>query len=244
MKTILPCRFLPVGACLWTGLACTLFSGATALAFELEPGVNTASVIEYPTALDQYLQHTVAGTIEVFDIGEPDLALENVRYGVQFGALQVLGDVYLLTEPDREFDHGILRAKLRILYFEPERTSIAVGGLARFSDGTDEGDERIDNRPLSLLAVITSELFPFQEWGGFLVNGYLDNRVANVGLKVQIYRFIKAVAELDYFHSSPNIDDKEQLKGGIEIEGETNFYIQAFYAERLDHLLIQIGVGF
>jgi len=244
MKHLASFRLFAAASSLPLALACFLASGSRALAFELEPGVNSASVIEYPTALDQTLQQTVAATVEVFDIGEPDLALENVRYGVQFGALQVVGDAFMLTDPDRKFDHGILRAKLRILHFEPERTSIAIGGLARVTDGTHAGEDRIDNRPLSLLAVATTELFPFQEWGGFLVNAYLDNRVANLGLKVQIYRYIKAVAEFDYYHSSPDVDDKEQTKGGIEIEGETNFYIQAFYAERQDHLLITVGVGF
>ena len=220
------------------------FSTGTAHAFELEPGVNTAGVIEYPTANDQFLRHTIAGTIELIDIGKPELALENVRYGLQLGALQLLGDVFFLTEPDWKFDQGTFRAKLRILQFDAERTSIAVGGLARFSDGTEEGDARIDDRPYSLLGVVTTELFPFQEWGGFLINAYVDNRVLDGGLKVQIYRFIKAVFEVDYFHSSPDLDDKVQTKGGIEIEGETQFYIQAFYSERFDHLMVQIGVGF
>lgn len=213
-------------------------------AYELEPGINNAGVIEYPTALDQTLQHTAAATVEIFDLSKPDLAFENARYGLQLGALQFLGDIFMETEPDRDFDHAILRAKLRILYFENERTSIAVGGLARITDGSNEGDERIDNRPYSLLGIVTTELFPFEEWGGFLINAYLDNRVLNAGVKVQIYQFIKAVGELDYYHSSSHIDDKEQTKLGIEIEGETNFYIQAFYAERHNHVLIQVGAGF
>ena len=242
MKILAPWCLALAGAFLLQGIA---IPGA-ARAFELEPGVNTAGVIEYPTANDQFLQHTFAATIELIDIGKPELAAENLRYGFQIGALQLMGDAFFLTEPEQKFDHGVIRAKLRILQFDPERTSIAVGALARISDGTDEGKDRIDNRPLSLLAVVTTELFPFREWGGFLVNAYLDNRVLNGGLKVQIYRFIKAVGEVDYFHSSPDMKDEDrvQTKGGIEIEGETNFYIQAFYAERFDHLLVQVGVGF
>jgi hypothetical protein len=222
-----------------------LLAAGPARAFELEPGVNNAGVIEYPTALDQYLQHTFHATVELIDVGEPKLALENVRYGLQLGAFQVTGDAYLLTHPDREFDQGILRAKLRILQFDPERTSIAVGGLARLVTDED-GEDRIDHRPFSLLGVVTTELFPFQEWGGFLINGYVDNRVLDLGLKVQVYQFIKAVAEVDWWHSSDfyEDEDKVQSKGGIEIEGQTGFYIQFFYSERFDHLLVQVGAGF
>jgi hypothetical protein len=227
----------------WCCVAAVLAAHDTARAFELEPGVNTAGVIEYPTALDQFLPRVVAGTIEAIDLGEPRLALENVRYGHQFGAFQLQGDAFFLTHPERDFDHGVIRAKLRILQFDPERLSIAIGALARITVD-DAGKRRIDDRPYSLLGIATAELFPFQQWGGILVNAYLDNRVLNGGLKVQIYRFIKAVGELDYFHSSPDLADKIQTKGGIEIEGETSFFVQAFYAERFDHLLIQVGVGF
>ena len=224
-------------------LACALFFAAgAAQAFELEPGVNNAGMIDYPTALDQYLMHTVSGTVELIDAGAPELAAENIRYGLQLGAFQVQGDAYFLTEPKREFDQGIVRAKLRILQFDPERTSIAVGGLARLVVD-DEGEERIDHRPFSLLGIVTTELFPFQQWGGFLINGYLDNRVLDLGAKVQLYRFIKAVAEVDWYHSS-DIDDKVQSKGGIEIEGQTSFFIQFIYSERFAHMLVTVGAGF
>ncbi len=147
-----------------------------------------------------------------------------------------------VESPDRKFDHAVLRAKLRVLHFDPQRTSIAVGALARLTDSK-AGEKRIENKPLSLLGIVTTELFPFREWGGFLINGYIDNRVAVAGLKVQIYRFIQAVAEFDFFHSS-DIDDREQTKAGIEIEGETDFYFQIFWAERSERALVQIGVGF
>lgn len=228
-------------AALLAGIAVCGGAGNVA-AYELEPGVNTAGVIEYPTALDQFLPHTVHSTIEIFDLGKPDLALENLRYGFQVGALQLLGDIFLLTDPDRKFDHAVLRAKLRVLHFDPQRTSIAVGALARLTDSR-AGEERTENKPLSLLGIVTTELFPFREWGGFLINGYIDNRVAVAGLKVQIYRFIQAVAEFDFFHSS-DIDDREQTKAGIEIEGETDFYFQIFWAERSERALVQVGVGF
>jgi hypothetical protein len=219
-----------------------LFAAGAARAFELEPGVNNAGMIDYPTALDQYLMHTVSGTVELIDAGAPDLAAENIRYGLQLGAFQVQADAYFLTEPKQEFDQGIVRAKLRILQFDPERTSIAVGGLTRLVTG-DDGQDRIDHRAFSLLGVVTTELFPFQQWGGILLNGYLDNRVLDLGAKVQLYHFIKAVAEVDWYHSS-NIDDKVQSKGGIEIEGQTSFFIQFIWSERFAHVLVTVGAGF
>jgi len=223
--------------------ACALLAAAgAARAFELEPGVNNAGMIEYPTALDQYLKNTVSGTVELIDPGAPELAAENIRYGLQLGAFQVQGDMYFLTEPKKEFDQGIVRAKLRILQFDPERTSIAVGGLARLVSDAD-GRDRIDHRPFSLLGIVTTELFPLREWGGVLLNGYLDNRVLDLGAKVQLYHFIKAVAEVDWYHTS-DIEDRVKSKGGIEIEGQTSFFIQFIYSERFDHMLVTVGAGF
>ena len=86
-------------------------------------------------------------------------------------------DINMLTEPRKEFDHAIVRLKLRLLRFEPQRTSVAVGALTRIVD-TNEGERRIADKRYSLLAVVTTELFPFRDWGGVLVNAYLaDNRV-------------------------------------------------------------------
>jgi len=226
--------------CVVTGLI--LASAGPSPAFELEPGVNNAGMIEYPTALDQYLTHTISGTVELVDIGAPELAAENVRYGLQLGAFQLQGEAYFLTTPKRELDQGIVRAKLRILQFDPERTSIALGGLARIVSD-DEGEERIDHRPFSLLGIVTTELFPFQNWGGFLVNGYLDNRVLDIGVKGQLYHFIKGVVEVDWFHTS-DIDERIQPKAGIEIEGQQSFFLQFFYAQRFDHMLVTVGAGF
>ena len=215
---------------------------ANAWGYELEPGVNTAGVIEYPTADDQYLQHLIATTVEIFDLTAPEGAFSNLRYGLQIGAFQALADVFWITEPEKKFDHGVLRLKLRLLRFEPQRTSIAIGGLARFVD-SNEGERRIEDKRFSLLGVVTTELFPFRDWGGFLVNAYLDNRVFVGGLKVQLYHSIKAVAEMDWFHSS-DIPDRELGKAGIEIEGETSFYLQVYWAERSDYFFVQIGGGF
>ena len=166
--------------------------GGAADGYELEPGVNNAAVIEYPTALDQFLESMVHSTIEVFDAAEPDLALTNVRYGHQIGAFQLLGDIYLLSDPKWELDHAVLRAKLRILQFDEEHTAVAFGALARLT-ADDEAADRVDNRPYSFLGVITTELFPFRDWGGFLVNFYLDNRVGVLGLKGQVFPLIQGV---------------------------------------------------
>ena len=232
-------------ACWCGSLLIGLATGVgTVSGFELEPSVNSAGVIEYPTAFDQFNDNTAHATIELFDPVQPDLALENVRYGYQTGALQIIGDVFLLTTPGQEhdFDHAVLRLKLRLLQFDIEHTAIAVGGLARITDDK-AGEERINNLPFSFLGVVTTELFPFDNWGGFQINIYLDNRVAALGLKGQIYHFIQGLVEIDFFHALER-EDREEIKAGFEIAGEEDYYFQLFFAERTEHVFVQIGVGY
>jgi len=211
-------------------------------ALELSPSINTASLIEFPTALDQRVDNTLHASVELVDVGEPDLRAENVRYGHQVGNLQALLDVHILTEPERKFDYAEARAKLRVFNLDRQRTYVALGALARLTEDK-EGEARIDHRPYSLLLIITTELLPTDKWGGFLTNFYLDNRFANLGFKVQLYDQLKAVAEVDYLHST-DVDDRFDGKVGIEIEGEQNFYLQLYYKDSLGHALLQIGTSF
>ena len=60
----------------------------------------------------------------------------------------------------------------------------------------------------ALFGIISVELFPFDGWGGFLVNFYLDNRVLELGLKVQLYNTIQAVLEGELLHSTLREDGR------------------------------------
>jgi hypothetical protein len=208
----------------------------------LEPGTNVAGVIDFPTALDQPRTHTVHGTVDVFDIGEPDLRPLNLRYGFQVGNLQVLTDLVWSSQP-RAFDHGELKLKLRILNLDEFRTHAALGVLGRAVDKKEKEATVIDGKPYSLFAIVTTELYLFRDWDAFLVNFYLDNRFASIGAKLPVYQFIKAVLESDYHHAIPG-DDRWHHKAGFELEGEQNFYIQFVYSSVGERMRIQIGTGF
>ncbi len=223
-------------------------------------GINTAGVIDFPTALDQPTTHTFHGTLEVFDLGEPDLRVQNMRYGFQLGNLQLLADGYWGTDP-KKFEHGEAKAKLRVLNLDEFRTYAAVGFLGRFVDGTGKArDEKakavLDDKTYSLFAVVTAELFPVAHWDAFLLNFYLDNRFGSLGLKVPVYQFIRAVAESDYHHAGDE-KDRWRSKVGVELEGEQSFYFQVYYADHADNgsakskdpktqgrVRVQIGTGF
>lgn len=213
-----------------------------ALGLELQPGINTSHIIEFPTALDQPVDHTLAVALDVVDFGEPDIRTKNLRYGFQWGNAQLLADAHYIPEPDRKFDHGEVRAKLRLLTLDDYLASFAVGVLGRYTD-TKEGDARIDDKPYSFLGVFTVELFPFDSWGGFLFNVYLDNRWASVGTKVQLIQQLKFVGEYSWLHST-DIEDRGFGKMGIEIEGEQVFYFQLLFDDRTENAVIQLGTGF
>ncbi len=208
-----------------------------------EAGINSSGVVEFPTALNQTLDHTFDFSLEIVDIGEPDVRLENLRYGYQLGDFQLRLDAHLLTEPDREFDFLELRAKLRVLPLDEYSTDIAIGLLGRAVQ--DEVDrERIDDRSASLFGVVTSRFFLFENTGPLLVNFYLDNLYASLGAKLEFYQFISAVAEADMLHSLTAAKDRTFAKIGVEVQGEQNFYFQVVYHDRNDTLLLQIGSGF
>ena len=237
--------------------ALSLCAVAPAWAIDPDKGVNAASVIEYPTALDQTTTNTISGTVAIFDLGEPDLRPVNLRYGFQVGALQLLADSYWQTDP-KEFDHIEAKAKLRVLSLDEYRTYLAFGVLARYVDQKDKEPAVIDNKRYSLFGIVTTELYPFANWDAFLFNFYLDNRFADVGVKVPIYQFIRVVAEGDYHHaltetvekaSKADKNDDNDLnrwdsKLGIELEGDQNFYVQLYYATAGSRVRLQVGTGF
>jgi len=241
-------HWLRRAAVLVIGMAC-----AAAAAWSAPPaeGINSAGVIDFPTALDQPTTHAFHGTLEIFDLSEPDLRPVNFRYGFQLGNLQLLADSYWQTDP-KKFDHLEAKAKLRILNLDEYRTYAAIGFLARYVDQKDKEPAVIDDRRYSLFAIATTELYPIANWDAFLFNFYLDNRFADVGLKVPLYQFIRFVAEEDYHHGLnedlKNLTDnqKERWIGkiGIELEGEQNFYVQFYYSTVGDHVRLQIGTGF
>lgn len=209
---------------------------------ELEPGINAASVIDFPTALDQPVDHTLHASFDIFDFGEPDIRTDNLRYGYQWGNLQVVADFLFISDPEREFDHGVLRAKLRLLTLDDFLASLALGVLGRYTD-SDEAEARIDEKTYSFLGVFTVELFPFDDWGGILLNTYLDNLIFSVGLKVQLLEQVKFITEVRYLHST-DIEDRTHSKTGIEIEGEQVFYFQLVYDDATERAVIQLGTGF
>jgi hypothetical protein len=217
--------------------------GITALAADPHTTVNLAGVIDYPTALDQSAANIASGRTEAVDLGAPDLRLANLRYGRQFGNLQILTDAYWLSTPVRQFDRAELKLKLRVLTLDGVNTSFALGALARGTDQSGKDQPAIDNKPYSLLGIVTAELLPFPRWGPWLVNFYLDNRFADAGLKVQLHPAIQFVAEVDYHHANPD-DQRLHSKAGFELEGEQNFYLQFLYSDDAQHMLLQLGTGF
>ncbi len=227
------------------GFLALVFLGCAGAAWGLPPeaGINSSGVVEFPTALNQTLDHTLDFSLDIVDIGEPDVRLENLRYGYQFGDFQLRLDAHYLTEPEREFNFLELRAKLRVLPLDEYSTDIAVGLLGR--EVQDEADrERIDDRSGSLFGVITSRFFLFENTGPLLVNFYLDNLYASLGAKLEFYQFVSAVAEADLLHSRTAAEERSFAKLGLEVQGEQNFYFQIIYHDRNDNLLFQIGSGF
>jgi len=235
----------------WALLAPALFAltlltaGRPAAAEELDLGTNSAGIINFPTALDQRTPNLLQGAVELVDLATPDVRFANLRYGRQVGSLQLLADVYDSTEPAREFAYAEAKAKLRVISLDALHTEFAVGALARWTDQRSKDDTLLDNKPYSLLGVFTTELFPFEQWGAFLLNVYLDNRFADAGVKVQLYEGIRFVSETDY-HIVDVKDDphKWRFKAGLEFDGDRNFYAQILYDDIGNHARLQIGSGF
>lgn len=229
---------------LWALAALTLLAPVPG-AWGVEPasGVNSAGVIEFPTALDQTRTHTFHASLEIFDIGEPDLRLQNVRYGYQLGNFQLLTDIHVMTTPERDVDFGEIRAKLKVLPLDEFATDVAIGLLGR--EAKDEaGEERLDDSSASLFAVITSQFHPLDDAGPLLVNFYLDNVFASLGWKFEFYQFVQFIGEVDFLHSLAEAEDRTVSKVGIEMEGEQNFYFQLYYSDRNENFLLQLGTGF
>lgn len=204
--------------------------------------IYSAGVIRFPTALDQTEDHTFHGTVEIEDIGEPDLAMNNARWGMQLGNFQLITDLHMETEPGEAFDFGVIRAKLRVLPLDEISTDIAVGLLYRFAESGEK--KRFDDREASLFGIVTTRLDLIPDTEPLLLNVYLDNLFISLGIELGVYQFIRLVAEGDYLHSRPDIAERGSGRIGIEIEGEQNFYFQLFYSDRTDDFLVQIGTGF
>lgn len=231
-----------------TALGLLLIGAAAVLplrgnAFELEQGVYQAGVIDFPTALNQPATHTFHGTIELTDVGEPDLNLYNLRYGFGYGAFQLITDFNWSIDPRHEFDYGEIKAKLQVLALDEFRSYLAVGILGRGVEESEERLARIDDRTASLFAISTFEVFPFADWGGFLVNIYLDNRFVTLGTKIQLYQSVQFVGEVEHLHDTLREDDTNG-RAGVAFEGLQNFYFQLLWTDEGEHLLAQIGTGF
>ncbi|HKI98751.1 MAG TPA: hypothetical protein VKB51_09785 [bacterium] len=210
---------------------------------ELEQGINQAAIINFPTALNQPTTHMLHTTLELTDIGKPELNLYNVRYGFQHGAFQLINDLNFAIEPLHEFDYAEVKAKLQVLSLDEYRSYVALGLLGRAVRHADERQARIDDKPASLFVVSTFEIFPFQNWGGFLFNVYLDNRFLTLGTKVQLYQSIQFVGEVEHLHSTLR-KDKTNARAGVSFEGLQNFYFQLLWTDQGKHLLAQVGAGF
>jgi len=216
---------------------------AAGFAAELEPGVNQASVIKFPTALNQTTTNTARLSVELTDVAKPELHLYNVGYGFQHGAFQLLADLNYAIEPVREFDYAEVRAKLQILSLDEFRSYVAVGLLGRAVEQAEERPARIDDKPASLFVISSFELFPFQRGGGMLVNLYLDNRFLTLGLKLQVYEGIQFVGEWEHLVSTERTD-KNNGRAGVSFETLHNFYFQLLWTDQGKHALAQVGTGF
>ena len=222
----------------WTALL-----SPRAQAFELEEGVNNAGVISFPTALNQISTHLISANIEITDIKEPDLNLANLRYGLQLGAFQLLTDANYVLEPEHEFDYLEVKGKLQVLGMEEYRSYLALGFLVRGVEKAEEREARIDDRTTSLFAISTFEVFPFETWGGVLINVYLDNRFGVLGMKLQIYQSVQVVAEAERLHSTER-EEPNHIRAGVSFEGVQNTYVQLLWSDVGDNILMQIGTGF
>ena len=212
-------------------------------AAELEPGVNQAGVIKFPTALNQPTTNTAHLAVELTDVKKPELHLYDVRYGFQHGAFQLIADLNYAIEPVREFDYAELKAKLQVLSLDEYRSYVAVGLLGRGVQDARERKARIDDRPASLFLISTFELFPSVDWGGLLLNFYLDNRFATFGFKTQLYQGIQLVGEWEHLVSTER-EDKNNGRAGFSFETMQNFYFQLLWTDQGKHVLVQIGAGF
>jgi hypothetical protein len=246
--------FIPARGGRWTQAAFLAAALAAALAApagraaaandELDLSANPAGIIQYPTALDQLTPNSVRGTLEIYDLAAPDLRPANLEYGRQWNNVQLLADMDWQPRA-RAFDHAEAKAKVRAINFDTQRTYIALGAIARWTDQTSKWKPVFDNRPYSLLGILTTELYPFDAWGAFLFNFYVDNRFADLGLKVPLYESIKFVAETDYHHGDVNnAPRKWRNKAGLEFDGDKDFYMQLFFDDAGNHTRVQMGWGF
>jgi hypothetical protein len=208
-----------------------------------EADSNAAAVVEYPTALDQPMPQTVHAMVDIYDLGAPDLRALNAGYGYQYGNLQLLADAYWRPEPRGDLDRAEAKIKLRFLSLDEYGVYGAVGGVARYSGNRQQDIERLDDKPYSLLGVITAQFYPFAAMGPFLANFYLDNRFGSLGAKVPLLSVIRIVAEANYHHAAAS-GDRWQGTAGLEFEGDQNFYVQFVYDTVNQHTRFKLGSSF
>ena len=209
----------------------------------LDAGVNVSQVIEFPTALDQTYPNLLQGTLEAVSISEPDLRPYNLRYGRQLGNLQLLFNGNWETEPQRQFLRADARAKLRVLNLDAYHTYAAIGAMARATDSKSKDETELDNKPYSLLIAFTSQLDLPLLWKPLLANVYADNQYVTVGVKVPVYQYIELVGEV-VDREAVASDTAVHNRAGIEFQGEQNFFLQLYFSDQANNVLIQLGTGF
>ncbi|MDH4120487.1 MAG: hypothetical protein OEV94_02125 [Deltaproteobacteria bacterium] len=229
------------------------------------PGVNAAGLVRYPTAFDQYTDNYLRFNVEIHDLALPDLRMSNVFFGHQFGSLQVTADANFRTVPEKAFDNLTARAKLRLVTLEPMMLSFGFGLVGRYADSPVSAD-RMAHRNFSLMFATTAEVIPFDEFGGLLVNFYLDNLVAVPGFRFQISNFIHLIgegiiihektlsnhnlAQTTYSSFTPTATTASLLPattrfvGGLEIESDNNLDFQLLYDSESMSGQFQVGWGF
>ena len=212
-------------------------------AYELEQSGNMASISYFPTAFDQPTATLVRTGLEFEDIKEPIINLSNALLGLQWRNLNLGIEGNFQLEPEYEFDYMQARLKARVVNLDEFRTYMAFGILGRWVPIEEERLWRIDDRPASLFAILSIELFPMDDWGGVLFNFYLDNRYFSSGFKVQLYPSIQALGEFDYLHDTWR-QDKISGRGGLEFYSEENFFFQLLYSDVGHRWFSVIGMAF
>ena len=251
------------------GAAIGLRTGTDAWADSIEPTPNAASVIHYPTALEQWNTHQLQGALSLHDVVVPEASISNLGYGYQLASIQLSFDAYSRQLEGRSvFTHAEGRVKLRLFTSESPLYAIALGFLGR---GTDDAAKRayFDDRDASLFLAWSAEISRARRAPGSLINAYLDNRVFALGGKLQLQKHLQLVAEAGYQHykslptketseEAPDEQDEDpktlaelaaqdsRLKLGLGIEffsGEASF-TQLIYDSEADAVQIRLGYSY
>ncbi len=224
--------------------------GSFGWAANLQPSILAPQIIKQITALDQGNTHFIHVSSEIEDARKPRINLESFRYSLRLGPVQWVNDMQFLLEPKKTFNHLETRIKFRALDIPSARTAVAFGLLGRFVEKSEERTARIDNKTSSLFLVVSSEVFPFGNWGGILLNAIWDNRVAGLGTKIQIFRNLRLVFEHDTYHAAKNLptSNHHQNPGvnrvGLEFEGQEAFAGQLVWSEEGNRAWLLLAFSF